>query len=222
MNAQELTILLESPVNFGKIIKGQSGISLFASVLLSGALILVLLGLKFVVLIPVGIVLAVIGFACFLAGKLVLDAKATKKSSDRYYNATEHRVCPQLSLKDYIHENKDGDKSKYAILAFRTDGTAIPPQTVAELRTRIAGVDISTVRYESAGYPKLELIRGKGEALTAQDNTIFALASDMDGLYIYPLAYDKADDNSPFVVYASTGGDVYIYPLMEKHLAKLG
>jgi hypothetical protein len=221
VNAQELTTLLESPANFGKIIKGRSAVSLLASVLLSVALILVLLGLKFSVLLYVGIVLAVIGLACFLAGKLVLDAKATQASSTLYHTATEHRVCPQLSLKDYVHENKDGDKSKYAILAFQTDGTAIPPQTATELRSRIADVDISTVRYESVGYPKLELIRGKGEAFAMQHNSIFALAYDMDGLYIYPLAYDKADDNSPFVVYASTGEDVYIYPLMEKHLAKL-
>jgi hypothetical protein len=222
MNAQELTNLLESPANFGKIIKGQSAVSLLARVLLAVALILVLFGLKFSALIYAGVVLAVIGLGCFLAGKLVLDAKATKASSDVYYSAGEHRVCPQVSVKDYVYEDKDGDKSKYAILAFRTDGKDLPPETVAELRDRIAGVDLPTVRYESAGYPKLELIRGKGEALITQNNSIFTLASDMKGIYIYPLAYDKADDNSPFVVYASTGGDVYIYPLMEKHLAKLG
>ncbi|MDR1680447.1 MAG: hypothetical protein LBS12_01500 [Prevotellaceae bacterium] len=221
MNAQELTNLLASPENFGKIIKGKSAVSLFALFLLPAALLLVLLGLRFPALIYVGIVLAVIGFACFLAGKLFLDAKATKVSLDLYYAAGEHRVCPQVSVKDYVYEDKDGDKSKYAILAFQTDGKDIPPQTVAELRDRVAGIDISTVRYESAGYPKLELIRGKGEAFVAENNSIFALASDMEGVYIYPLAYDKANDNSPFVVYASTGNDVYIYPLMERELAKL-
>jgi hypothetical protein len=99
-----------------------------------------------------------------------------------------------------------GDKSKYAILAFQVDGKDIPPETVAELRDRIAGIDISTVRYESAGYPKLELNRGKGEAFVAENNSIFALASDLKGVYIYPIAYDKADDNSPFAVYTSTTG----------------
>jgi hypothetical protein len=168
-----------------------------------------------------GIVLAVIGLACFLAGKLFLDAKATKASSDLYYAAGEHRVCPQVSVKDYVYEDKDGDKSKYAILAFQADGKDIPSQTLAELRDRVAGVDISTVRYESVGYAKLELIRGKGESFAAENNSIFALASDVEGVYIYPLAYDKATDNSPFVVYASTGEDVYIYPLLERNLAQL-
>lgn len=222
MNAQELTNFLESPANFGKIIRGKSVMSLFATVLLSIALILVMLGFKFTALIYAGIVLAVIGAGCYLVGKMFPDAKATKASSDLYYAAGEHRVCPQISLKDYLYvKNEDGDKSKYAILAFRADGKDIPDQIATELRERIAGMDISTVRYESASYRTLELIRGKGDAVVAEYNTIFELASDLDGVFIYPLAYDKADDNSPAVVYASIDGDVFIYPLMEKNLAKL-
>jgi hypothetical protein len=221
MNAQELTKLLESPDNFGKIIKGKSVATLFAPIPFFGGLALVLLGLKFWILAPIGGVLVVIGLLCHFAGKLLLDAKATNASADLYYAAAECRVCPQVSIRDYVYEDKDGDKSKYALLAFQADGNELPPQTVEELRNRIADIDISTVRYESAGYPKLQLIRGKGEAFVAENNSISELASDMDGVYLYPLAYDKATDSSPFVVYASTGKDVYIYPLMEKHLEKL-
>ncbi|MDR1582401.1 MAG: hypothetical protein LBS55_03935 [Prevotellaceae bacterium] len=108
MNAQELTNLLASPENFGKIIKGKSAVSLFAPFLLVVALIFVILGFKFSALIYVGVVLAVIGFACYFAGKLLLDPKTAKTSSDLYYTAGEHRVCPQVSLKDYVYEDKDG------------------------------------------------------------------------------------------------------------------
>jgi hypothetical protein len=221
MNAQELTKRLELPGNFGKIIKGRSIVSLFAPIPLMGGLILVLIGIKYWILIPIGCVLAVIGLLFYLVGKFLLDAKVTKASADLYYAAGEHRVCPQVSLRDYVYEDKDGDKSKYAILAFQADGGDIPSRTVAELRRRIADIDISTVRYESTGYQRLQLIRGKGEAFVAENNSIFQLASDMAGVYIYPLAYDKANDNSPCVIYASTGHDVYIYPLLERSLAAL-
>ena len=220
MNAQELTKQLESPENFGKFVKGKSAITFLGVVALSCGLVLALIGLKVDILIPVGGVIMGVGLLCYLAGKLFLDAKATKESADLYYSASEHRVCPQVSIRDYVYEDKDGDKSKYALLAFQANGKEIPPQTVAELRARVVNVDLPTVRYESVSYRKLELIRGKGESFAAENNTIAQLAADMKGTYLYPLAYGKAADNSPLVIYASTGNDVYIYPLMERNLAQ--
>ena len=146
-----------------------------------------------------------------------------KKSYAVWTEAYRKAVLPLYFVQHFVHQEEDS-KSYYGIYAFSIKGE-IDAETLAKLKEAASKIDLSTVRYESLAYTRLELWRASGEAFAQQNNTIANSLSDVsNGLFVYAESVGYGSNailDKPLVIYASLDGGDYIYPVKKTTLSKM-
>jgi len=144
-----------------------------------------------------------------------------KQSLEKWQASSEKGVVPLYTLRRDEH-----DSYYYAVYAFSTKG-GLTDAEIAELTAAVREIPLGMIRFESADNSYFCDMRNFQHTLDEtddeQDQISVALSDEKIGRFVFVQSRGtKSKLDAPYVVFGLANRHLYVYPIPEANLSKLG